>query len=80
MKVLVEEKPCKSYAFYAEHYKGFKGCPLEGVCFTKNLTEHVRNTWYDEKKMFFVRRKTELAQMEAHRKTVNKQYVDDEIN
>lgn len=80
MKVLVAEKPCKSYDFYSQNYKGFKSCPLEGVCFTKNLTEHMRNTWDDEKKMFFVRRKKELAQMEAHRKTVNKQYIDDEIN
>lgn len=80
VKTLVEEKPCKTYDFYAEHYKGFKPCPLEGVCFTKGLTEFVHEAWEDEKKMFFVRRKVEQDKMEAHRKTVNTKYIDDELN
>lgn len=62
---LIEEKPCKSYEFYAENYRGFKPCPLEAICFTKNLTQHVKDTWADEKKMFFVRRKEERAKIDA---------------
>lgn len=34
---LKETKFCKNYEHYLRDMKGFKGCPLEGVCFTKQL-------------------------------------------
>ena len=49
---LIETKPCKSYEFYTEHFKGMTGCPLEAVCFQpKRLLETVKMTYIDYKKL-----------------------------
>lgn len=46
---LVDTKPCRTYDFYLEHFKGFKGCPLEAVCFTKRLPSFVHEALEDYK-------------------------------
>lgn len=47
LRFLIETKPCKSYDFYLEHFKGFTGCPLEAVCFTKQLVPIIKSTYKD---------------------------------
>lgn len=34
---LIANKTCKTVEFYNEFMRGFNGCPLESVCFTKQL-------------------------------------------
>lgn len=44
VQVLIDTKPCKTQAFYKQHYEGFKGCPVAGVCFNeKLLTKTMKN-------------------------------------
>lgn len=45
VKMFIREKPCRDYDYYSEYFKGFKGCPLESVCFTKHLKSTVKDAW-----------------------------------
>lgn len=47
IRYLIETKPCKSREFYNEHFKGFHGCPLEAVCFTRSLEKFAVSTLKD---------------------------------
>lgn len=49
VKWLIETKICKDYDFYERFMKGFKGCPLESVCFTKKLNSVIKGAYLDHK-------------------------------
>lgn len=42
---LIERKTCKTVEFYNEFMKGFNGCPLEALCFTKRLPQFMDDTF-----------------------------------
>lgn len=50
IEYLVETKPCKTREFYNEHFKGFHGCPLEAVCFTRSIKSFATETLKDYRK------------------------------
>lgn len=50
LKYLIDTKPCNSYEFYSAHFKGFKGCPLESVCFTPHLNSVIKEAYIDRLK------------------------------
>ena len=42
LRYLRDTKFCRNYDHYLRDMKGFKACPLEGVCFTNQLSRVVR--------------------------------------